>query len=293
MDGQGTNKLNNAKISNTKCDKCGTEFHMKPSRINRTKFHYCSIECTSAHSPARTADKLEIKLGIPNLKDYLFEKYINELKTSREIALLIYSNKNNYNCVIKLLNYFNVPIRHGSEAIKTQFIGEKGEKRSDEISKYILSGGGFGSKGARDKLIENMQTDEYKEKCRIAKLGELNGMFGVRGEDNPLWNPNKTREQRQTDRKLFETREWRNQIFERDNYTCQITNERKGKYLVAHHLNSYNSDIENRFNIDNGITILENVHKLFHHYYGYGNNTKEQFNEFTLRFNKHEFDKVI
>lgn len=266
---------------NAKCDNCGIKFHVKQSLFNRTKFHYCSMKCSSVHSPARTACKLETKLGIVSIKDYLFQKYVDELKTTREIAVLLYNNLTNTTCVTILLNYYNVPIRHGSEAIKTQFAGEKGKIRSkiskDIANKYLQT------KVARDNLRECMKSKEYLEKCRVAKFGDKNGMFGVRGEDNALWNPNKTSIQRQKDRKLFENKQWRTLVFKRDNYKCQISG--LGNHdLVAHHLNSYNSDIKNRFVVENGITLIESVHKAFHKAYGYGNNTKEQFDEFKQRY---------
>ena len=60
---------------------------------------------------------------------------------------------------------------------------------------------------------------------------------------------------------------------------CQISGQKDIK-LVVHHLNAWGSSPDERFDIHNGITISEELHKLFHKYYGRGNNTKEQFDEF-------------
>jgi len=220
--------------------------------------------------------RYEAKNNIENMGDWLRHKYIDEQLTMGEIMKLLNTNANR--TITSFLNYYDIPVRHGSEAIKTQYIGKKGIKRK-EISRNIANTC-LKTKESRDILRKAMKSDEYINKCRIAKLGELNGMYGISGEDNVLWNPNKTRLERQKDRKLLENARWRKEIFERDNYTCQLTGDRKGHYLVAHHLNSYNSNTEDRFNIDNGITILESIHKLFHKQYGYGNNTKAQFEEF-------------
>lgn len=73
-----------------------------------------------------------------------------------------------------------------------------------------------------------------------------------------------------------EIRKWREKIYLRDDYTCQICNER-GNKLNAHHLNSWDYYEKERFAIDNGITLCEDCHRGFHKKYGYGHNTKKQF----------------
>ena len=72
---------------------------------------------------------------------------------------------------------------------------------------------------------------------------------------------------------------WRKAVFKRDNYTCQCCGEMGGN-LVAHHLESFNNNPKLRTTLENGTTTCENCHSDFHHQYGYGDNTKEQFEEF-------------
>lgn len=89
-----------------------------------------------------------------------------------------------------------------------------------------------------------------------------------------------TEEYRQTDRNLNpQNRQFRKDVFERDNYTCQICGKRSTN-LNAHHLNSFNWDVNNRYNKENGITLCEKCHKDFHKKYGMGNNSKSQFIEY-------------
>ena len=97
--------------------------------------------------------------------------------------------------------------------------------------------------------------------------------------NHPNYNENLTDEERIKRRKIKENVIWRNEIFKRDNFTCYKCHQYGGK-LEAHHLNGYNWDKENRFNIDNGITLCYKCHKEFHKIYGNGNNTKEQFLEY-------------
>ena len=109
------------------------------------------------------------------------------------------------------------------------------------------------------------------------------------GENNACYNPDLTQEDRERNRDGIH--KWRKNVFERDNYTCQLSGQVGGK-LNAHHLNAYNSDKEHRYDIDNGIRITEELHKLFHNIYGKGNNTKEQFEEFKERYKNKEFKGV-
>ena len=105
------------------------------------------------------------------------------------------------------------------------------------------------------------------------------------GENNPHWNPNLTDEERKKKRNIEGYSEWREDVYERDNYTCQCCGNNKGGNLNAHHLNCYHYDKEHRIDINNGITLCEDCHKEFHKIYGYGNNTIAQFREFL--FNKY------
>lgn len=113
-----------------------------------------------------------------------------------------------------------------------------------------------------------------------------------KGVNNPRWNPNKTQEEREIGRNTPENYQWRNEIYKRDCWTCQITG-RKGGNLVAHHFYSYADYPELRTDVNNGITLTKEIHKIFHDTYGYKHNTKEQFDEFVIRYNNGEFKEIL
>jgi len=263
-----------------KCSYCNKEFYLSKCRLPKdSEYRYCSRKCKCNHSLVTVIEKFEKSFNILNFEQWLNEKYIVENKTIREIMVLLDTKANR--TIINLLTYYNIQVRHGSEAVKTQYIGSKGiirKKISSNVANTYLQ-----TEESRNKLNKHMQTKEYRNKCRIVKLGEL----------NPQFNPNLTDEQRvqnEKDKRDGEWDYWRKQVLKRDDYTCQITGIKSHGDLVGHHLNGYNNNFENRFNIDNGVTLLTCIHRLFHHYYGYGKNTKAQFEEFTQRFDKHEFD---
>ena len=105
------------------------------------------------------------------------------------------------------------------------------------------------------------------------------------GENSPNWNLDKTDEEREKERSYPEYRKWRKSIFERDEYTCQNCGQKGGR-LNAHHIESYNINKDLRTTLENGITLCKDCHSNFHHIYGSGNNTREQFDEFMLMENK-------
>lgn len=81
------------------------------------------------------------------------------------------------------------------------------------------------------------------------------------------------------DRNSLEYKLWRDAIFARDWYACQICLEKWLK-IHAHHILNFSSHPELRFAIDNWITICKKHHDMFHEFYWKRNNTKEQIDEF-------------
>lgn len=114
----------------------------------------------------------------------------------------------------------------------------------------------------------------------------------VSGENSRLYNPNLTNEDRELLhllRKDKDASDWRKQIYERDNYTCQICGDSSGGNLNAHHLNGWSYFPEQRYDINNGICLCKECHVYgFHKTYGYNHNTIHQFmnylynNEYTV-----------
>lgn len=104
------------------------------------------------------------------------------------------------------------------------------------------------------------------------------------GENHPSYNPLLTEEDRRRKRYLLgdsSTRNLRLLIFERDSFTCQHC-RKVGGDLNAHHLNSWNTHKDQRFDLNNLVTLCIECHSSFHKVFGYGNNTTQQFEEFKI-----------
>ena len=93
------------------------------------------------------------------------------------------------------------------------------------------------------------------------------------------FNPEKTIEERIACRDTQNDILFRKGVFERDNYTCVVTKQIGGD-LVAHHLDGYDWCLDKRYDVSNGVTLSKQIHTEFHKKYGFGKNTKEQFDEF-------------
>ena len=108
------------------------------------------------------------------------------------------------------------------------------------------------------------------------------------GKNNNKYNPLLTEEDRLNNNRYTLTggkvSHWRNQVYKRDDYTCQICEARNGNgkkvVLNAHHLNGWHWFEEGRFDVTNGVTLCGKCHSDFHRKYGYRENTKEQFEEY-------------
>lgn len=176
---------------------------------------------------------------------------------------------------------------------------------------FDLTGEKFGSytvikkvKNAKTRHGKSIDCWKCECKCGIIKLLETNYLkdyankgckkcFGMslRGKNHHNWNSDlteKERNSRLTERNKPEYGVWKRLVFKRDNNTCQITGK-KGK-ICAHHLECFHANKELRTTVDNGITLLQSVHDLFHHLYGTRNNTKKQFQEFTCNLTKEQLE---
>lgn len=160
------------------------------------------------------------------------------------------------------------------------------EKTDKYNTKYYLCKCDCG----KEKIIRGSQLTTGKTKscgclnlelCSQRMKGENNWNHKNKGKNHPNYNPSLTDKERLDRRDLVENINWRKSIYEKDNYTCQKCKKRGNEIkLNAHHINNYSSDTENRFNINNGITLCIECHKKFHRNYGNKNNSYEQIKKF-------------
>ena len=112
------------------------------------------------------------------------------------------------------------------------------------------------------------------------------------GENHPNWNDNLTYEDRMIGRNYPAYKEFIKKVLIRDNYTCYRCGDNSHANKNVHHLDGYDWCIEKRTDETNAVCLCRQCHSNFHAYYGMGNNTKLQFQEWIGKdiknFNKYD-----
>lgn len=96
-----------------------------------------------------------------------------------------------------------------------------------------------------------------KKTCSAACLSQRKSL-SQRGEKSHLWRGGITKANR-LERNSARYGDWRKQVFERDNYTCQSCGERGGK-LDADHIKPWALFPESRYDLNNGRTLCRPCH---------------------------------
>lgn len=147
----------------------------------------------------------------------------------------------------------------------------RGEKRSDEARKRMSI--------SKTGIKLPPFTEEHKRKISESEKGKVVSEETRKKMSGPncKWWKGGTTKVSLAIRMLFEYRQWRSDIFSRDDWTCQNCNVRGG-ILHAHHID-YLSNIIHRngikdldqarncselWNINNGITLCKKCHKDIH-----------------------------
>jgi len=117
-------------------------------------------------------------------------------------------------------------------------------------------------------------SEEQKKQISQTKMGSIPWNKGIpqlqsTGEKHHNWKGGTSRVYK-TGYYSREYKQWRISVFERDGYRCQGC-DIVGGYLTAHHIKSFARYSELRYDINNGITLCEECHKLTDNYKGRNN----------------------
>lgn len=102
----------------------------------------------------------------------------------------------------------------------------------------------------------------------------------LRGASHPLWRFDLTDEEREKRRDMAKQKRWSQDVYKRDNYTCQKCGDNKGGNLNAHHIVPHSKDKSIAWELSNGITLCKTCHYDFHNSYGYTKCTADDLAEY-------------
>lgn len=212
------------------CPICKNKHKRSPSE----KSHLC---CSN-----KCGQKLKF-LNILNRysKSYYIKLYLKDKMSFRQLE-----KKTNIcaKTLRKIFKEYNIPIRHGSEAVKTQWINN--DKRKKEIAKVF-----------NDNRVPSWNTGLTKQNNKSLKqLSEKR-----KGKDNPAWKNGITPELLKL-RSSYNHRRWAKLVKTRDKFICQKCGSNKN--IVAHHIKSFINNPELRSDINNGITLCFDCHWKIH-----------------------------
>lgn len=205
-----------------------------------------------------------------NDKGWLSEKYLRELLNARQIASLCGVSKNT---VLRRLKYFDIKTRPSYNCNNTKLSLETRNKISLASTKMWRKRGhreNISNKVSKS-LMGHTVSQETKEKIR--KNTPVR-----KGKNNNFWKGGISLLKDRI-RNSFKFRQWRSDVFFRDNFVCQSCGKH-GVLLNAHHIKSFSSIIkqyniknindallcEELWDINNGQTLCLECHKKTNNY---------------------------
>ena len=160
--------------------------------------------------------------------------------------------------------------KYCSEETKRKMsLANKGKIRSEETRRKISEN----TKKQIPPMLGKKHSEQTKKKMSEAQKGMKGSMWGRKGEKSPSWRGGINPLVKQI-RGCFKYRQWRSDIFTRDDFICQICNQRGGYLEADHHPKSF-LDIfygykietieealscEEFWNINNGRTLCQKCH---------------------------------
>lgn len=303
------------------CEYCGGIFERKKSEVDKNKHHYCSIECRN-NAMWWSDDDTEILRE--NYGKISYNKMINLFSTPktaeeikrRAVYIGLTSSRKWSSDEIKILidNYSDKPINEVMELLPNrtkQSILRQAYARNLKSFFYI----NHKYTEEEDDYLKNNYLSKTNEELGIILNRSPNGISQhllLLGLYRPVDINNYNTISTYIRKRIYP---WRNRVLEQQNYACELTGSTNN--TVVHHIHGFNLilkeaideinfpiydrlDLYSKKQLDtllytflsiqddynSYICIDEKIHKHFHTIYGYGNNTKIQWNKFIDIFYK-------
>ena len=96
------------------------------------------------------------------------------------------------------------------------------------------------------------------------KINDTSRMKGRIGAKHPRWVADRTQLAKRQERNDTAYKDWRRNVWIRDNFKCKISNKDCAGRIEAHHILSWKDYPELRYEINNGITLCHAHHPWKH-----------------------------
>ena len=303
------------------CDYCGVSFERKKSEVITNSRHYCSIECKKNGMYWSVEDIVILRenyksIPVGEIRKLLSRDWSDDAirRKAKILKLGVSREWLNEEVLILTENYSTIPMSEVQKILpKRSPSSILGKARTLGLLSYFYLSSFYSNdddcylrdnylKENNDILAKKLNRTPNAIMQRLIKLGlqrplEINNYGTLHSFIRQRIKP------------------WRDNEFKKNNYTCSVS----GKYrnVVIHHCRGFNilmleviesidfpihehiqfysqDELDyflNEFMLlqeyyGEYVCISEDIHKLFHARYGYGNNTVEQWNEFLTNYNE-------
>lgn len=204
----------------------------------------------------RTQKESQKTINIP--KDDLKILYCEKQKSLKEIGDV-------YDCsdgtIRNLCIKYNIKRRSRTENVAGW---NRGKRMSDEQRRHLSSirKQQFATGELKHWNKGNTWSEETKDKISKSLKGKC------KGENNARWKGGvNTPNQQLRDRLVggYQYKKWRGEVYERDNYTCQLCGKESNGDLEGHHILPFSENHDLIFDVDNGVALCKNCHRQIRH----------------------------
>jgi hypothetical protein len=103
-------------------------------------------------------------------------------------------------------------------------------------------------------------SEDHKKKISESLKGRSTLSWTPKGENHYRWISDRSKLSKQEERNDSSYKEWRKNVWLRDDFKCRISDENCKGRIEAHHILSYKDHPELRYQINNGITLCHAHH---------------------------------
>lgn len=303
------------------CENCGKTFDRIISEVDKNNKHFCSKECRYDFIRWNEHDINILKNNYGKIKNEKIQKLLSKdysVSAIKGKATTLGFGKSRLWSIeeetILFENYSKVPMDKMLELLPNRTMSSiLGKARKHNLLSYFYLNNVYSS----DEI--KYLTDNYLNKTNEELAEHLGRVpYGISQKLNNLglYRPHeicKDGYKKLNDFVRARLNKWKNEVRESFDYTCCITG--KHSNLVVHHCRSFNILIQETIDLlsfeikddfsdysdeelcnfldtfinlqayyGEYVCITESIHKLFHQYFGYGDNTIEQWNEFVEKY---------